>query len=290
MGLVEFKSWLAKGDYRVADLNDAGGLTLHVPNRTPMVESYSYDFARFTCAACESTRGIGADIEFPRATAWASIRLYYSAFFAAHAILRYLGVSCSQVDNEQATKVTKYANTIYEIEGRMQAGFYSATFSPGSSDIVMVKFSESHKDTWKCFKSALAVLRERVLAGNGLTAEKLRISSLIEDLLSAISLDGATGGNWLSVYRNAVNYRQAYEAWYPYKKTSLEYSDISKFTDGWRSDFNCSAALQEDDRRVKFFGACAVILFLMRQLALDLKDHSSRSSIHCTRTARLLKA
>ena len=187
-GQVEFKGWLAKGDYRISEIGSAGGVVLHVPNKSPLVESLSFDLARFACAACESTRGLEEDEQFPKATAWASIRLYYSAFFAAHAILRYFGTSCSQVDYEQSLKVTQFANSIYGIASRMQSGFYCARFNSVSSDLVMSKYSDSHKDTWKCFKELLGDVRQLVLDGTGLTTEKLKIAQLIEELVSACLL------------------------------------------------------------------------------------------------------
>lgn len=287
--MVEFKGWLAKGDYRVVDISNSSGLTLHVPNRSSLVESFSYDVARFVWAASESARGLGVDADFPKATAWAAIRLYYSAFFAAHAILRYFGVSCSQIDHDQSLKVNDFASSIYGIGNRMQSGFYSAKFISASSDVVMAKYSDSHKDTWKCFKEVLGDVCRLVMSGDGITAEKLTISQLIEDLSRAISVEGASAGNWLSQYRNAVNYRQAYDAWYPYKKTSVDFGSISKYTDGWRGGLNYSSALGESDKRIRFFGVCSVILMIMRILAADLVKNSPRCSIHATRTARIIE-
>lgn len=288
-GLVEFKGWLAKGDYRVSSISASGtSVDLHVPNRAPLVESFSYDFARFVCAACESTRGIEADGEFPKATAWAAIRFYYSAFFAAHAILRYFGVSCSQIDFEQSAKVNEFANSIYQIQNRMQSGFYAARFNSISSDVTLSKYGDSHKDTWRTFKDVIASVRDSVISGSGLASDKLKVSQLMDDLCQAISAEGASSGNWLSQYRNAINYRQAFDVWYPYKKTSIEFGAVAKYTAGWKGEVNPSLALYESDRRMRFFGVCAVIMCLMKSLAADLSKNSARSSIHSTRTARLI--
>lgn len=289
-GLVEFKGWLAKGEYRVASISGGSDLVLHAPNTAPLVESFSYDFARFSCAAWESTRGVAADRDFPKATAWASIATYYSAFFAAHALLRYFGVACAQVDHEQAFKVTRFAESIYSINNKMRPGFYLVSIDEESFDVTMTLLAESHKDTWKSFVQVLSKVRQKVLAGNGLLSEKLKLCALVDELVLALSSEGASAGNWLSMYRNAVNYRQAYEAWYPYKRTSVEFGAISKYIGGWRGGVQLNSALSEPDKRIRFFGACGVILSILHDLAQDVIKNSPKSSIHRTRTARLMVA
>ncbi|MEQ7417380.1 hypothetical protein ABQF04_17635 [Xanthomonas campestris pv. campestris] len=285
---TEFKSWLAQGDYRIEEIEASGDMRLHVTNSKSLVESLGYDHSRFACAAFESVRQILADPDFPRATAWAAIRMYYAAFFAAHSLMRAFGISCSQVDPEQASLVTSYA-TIYGIENRFGRGFYSAVWMSGDQSVTIKKLGESHKDTWKEFSSWLRVAEDRVSELPILSSVKIEIIDFISSLRSGLGGSGSAAGNWLSTFRNNVNYRHSYDAWFPYRKSSVRFDQVSRYVDGWhRPDFSPNIAFLEVDERTRFFGLCAAMLYFLRGVAQDVIENSDKSSIHNLQTARLI--
>lgn len=286
----EFKSWLAEGRYLITSIAANGSeIELYVPDHERLMESLGYDFSRFACASFESMREIQGNEDFPKATAWAGIKSYYSAFFAAHAIMRLFGVTCSQIESAQAVLVSKYAG-LYGISNKLSNGFYIGAFDPVSKNLKLEKLKDTHKDTWGAFSKRLNLLSIDILTVPGLSADKAEISSFLSAVSKALEGNGSSpGGGWLSAYRNNLNYKQDYNAWYPYNKSSVRFEQISRYSDGWHeSSFNAMLGLSESDERLRFYGACSAIVYLLGGLASDLSVMADKSSVHRIATNNLL--
>ncbi|MFU7259993.1 hypothetical protein ACM742_19790 [Pseudomonas aeruginosa] len=286
----EFKAWIASGKYQVTNIT-SDEVELYILDHDFLAESLGYDFARFTCAAVESLRNISEDIYFPKATAWAGIRSYYSSFFAAHATLRLFGTSCSQIEPQQASLLNRYASQIYGLNGKIPAGFYAGEFNSQKNTLKLKKLSETHKDTWTIFNKKLSELSQSILTVPGLTKSKQEISTFLSQLSTAITdQNKLSSGNWLSMYRNNLNYKQQYDAWFPYKKNSVKFKQLEKYINSWHSSkFNPNIGLLETDERLRFFGTCAAITHLLKGLSADLSSISPQKSIHRTTTEKLIK-
>lgn len=288
----EFKAWLASGRYQINHISEKGSeVELHVNDHEFLTESLGYDFCRFSCAAFESTRDIREDNNFPKATAWAGIRAYYAAFFAAHAILRLFGVSCSQIEASQALTLNKYATNIYDISNKISSGFFMGIFNPTTSLVTLNKLNDTHKDTWTTFDAKLEELSRSVLSVQGVSNEKAEVSAFLTALSNSLKNSGKfTSGNWLSVFRNNLNYKHDYEAWYPYKKASIRFDQANRYLSNCLTkDFNPNFGLLEPDERLRFFGTCSAIIHLLSQLSNDLSTISLKGSIHKTLTAKLIE-
>lgn len=285
--LCDFKSWIAQGKYKVASISQLGDIDLDVTDHDALLESLGYDFSRFACASFESMEGIVGNNDFPKATAWAGIASYYSAFFGAHAILRYFGSSCSQIEPAQASLLTKYAS-IYNISTRASSGFYIADYSPSAKLLQLKKLNDTHKDTWQKFNEKLKELSSAILQVPGLSQETKEVSAFLVNISDSISSSGRfSSGNWLSSFRNDLNYKQEYEAWYPYKKSSVKFNQIKGYLNDWSSDkFNPELGLLEKDDRLRFFGTCSAIVYLANGIAKDLAATADKRSIHRNRTGR----
>lgn len=287
--LSDFKSWIANGKYQVVDISASGDITLHILDHEFFNETLGYDFSRFSCAAFESMLDSVDDIKFPKATAWPSIKAYYASFFSAHAILRLFGVSCSQVEPAQAALLSKYA-TLYGIANKAQAGFYVARFSSSTNELTLKKMKDTHGDTWATFNKQLISLSGDILLVPGISQNKTDTSVFLTKLSDSLCGGGRfASGNWPSFYRNNLNYKHDYQAWYPYHKTSIELKKIKPYLTGWSSnDFNPNIGLLEQDERLRFFGTCSAILHLLMSLSSDFSSIAEKGSIHITRTSKLL--
>lgn len=288
----EFKAWIASGRYQITGISNTNDeIDLYILDHDFLAESLGYDFSRFTCAAFESLRNIKEDGTFPKATAWAGIRSYYSSFFAAHAILRLFGISCSQIEPQQASMINKHATSIYGLSGRISSGFYSGEFDSKNNVLKLKKLSDTHKDTWSIFNAKINELSHSILSVPGLSKDKQEISNFLTGLSTSITDQNRAGsGNWLSMYRNNLNYKQHYEAWFPYKKASIKFKQLEKYINLWQApDFNPNLGLMEPDERLRFFGTCAAIIYLLSGLSTDLSAIAKKGSIHKTTTEKLVK-
>jgi len=194
----EFKSWVAKGNYNVNSIGGNGEIELFVSDYYSLKESIGYDFSRFACAAYESVKEIRQDSDLSKATAWAAIRCYYAAFFAAHAILRYFGMVCTQLDNDQARLLSKYAS-LYGVSNKAQPGFYEGIYDDNFKIIKLRKLSDTHKDTWACFDRKLKNISQLVLSSSRVSSEKNEIATLLDDVSNSIEDGGRLAQGIISI-------------------------------------------------------------------------------------------
>ena len=96
--IYTFKGWLSDGRF-VTNLIKGGNKAVFVPiDPAELIASFARDVDNMAIASFETMYGIENPNELPQSTAWALIRAYYSAFFAAHSILRIFGISIANLD------------------------------------------------------------------------------------------------------------------------------------------------------------------------------------------------
>src|SRR5690349_5535781 len=99
--------WIRDEDFQIYSPIQPTVFTLAVADASPLVIAYAGDLNRFATASIESAVSIARIGNLSRSTAWAIIKSYYSAFFAAHSILRMLGVAVSRLDGHQVQSINK---------------------------------------------------------------------------------------------------------------------------------------------------------------------------------------
>lgn len=220
----DLKAWLANGNYLISQpliqsvKKRATAFDLVFQHPDDLYASLANDCNRFCQAAIESMWSMNKVNKLPKSTGWASVQMYYSAFFAAHAILRIFGRSCTQFDAVHVDKVYDIAKatSMHGGVGCIEQGFYSSIVI--NSEIKFRKQKDSHADTWACFSELLTWLIDNIKnQTTGLGKNKDAAFTMISNLKSAIHRSGASKGNWLSQVRNRINYQHSHGVWYPYK-------------------------------------------------------------------------
>jgi hypothetical protein len=104
-------------------------------------------------AAIESVSGIKPEQCLGKSGAWGIIRAYYSSFFAAHAIMRMFGVSCTQLESTHVNHIYNYAKAVglHGTLNKIESGFYEIKIDKAFDHIEFNKFSDPHADTWGTF-------------------------------------------------------------------------------------------------------------------------------------------
>lgn len=108
--LSDFSSWLNSQKYQVYAPIANDRFVLHFTTPEQLLAAIASDCNRLAIATFESIASVHRNPLLPKSTGWQVIQTYYSAFFAAHTILRILGVSCTQVDTSSAKLVFKIAD------------------------------------------------------------------------------------------------------------------------------------------------------------------------------------
>lgn len=220
---ADLKAWLASGRYLLehplaATANGrAAEFKLRFQEPQFLFAALANDCNRFSQASIETMWCIGKVEKLPKSTSWASIQMYYSAFFAAHAILRLFGRACTQLDNThvdmvyQVAQATQMDNNVSSVEN----GFYISIIE--NDCVEYKKLKESHADTWLSFNNLLNWIINNLSSTSGLGKHKSNAIDIISDLKASLTRSGASKGNWPSMLRNRINYQQSHGVWYPYK-------------------------------------------------------------------------
>lgn len=237
----DLKAWVANRNYLVAENlvpltnNKASTFKLRFKKTETLYVSFANDCNRFAQAAIESMWSIAKVDKLPKSTGWATVQMYYSAFFAAHAILRIYGRACVQLEKNHVDIVLGIAGISYydsSVNG-IENGFYFASIL--NDEIEFSKIKESHADTWASFSKLLMWLIDNIPKTTGLGVHKSEALTLISNIKAALHISGATKGNWPSQIRNKINYQHTHGVWYPYK-SAIHDSEMILRNNEWLKD------------------------------------------------------
>lgn len=253
-------AWTRSGSYGISIAPSAGGFQLDpvMPN-VGLGEAFACEVRRFSLAAFETCLRNERAPGLRRALAWPMISNYYAAYFSAHAICRMFGRSVSHLDASIAADVGRVASSYVGGTHNVPSGLYAVSYDGPTGVMRYLHFGGvggSHEALWKVFLTLLDELQGRVLQGGPNTIEVQATATYLGEIARRLKSKGANGGNWLSVLRNEVNYRQLYGIWYPYSvpDASAEVVDrrmrewLRERTDwssvvGRNTELNCAADL-----------------------------------------------
>ena len=195
--------------------------------------SMANDCNRFAQAAIESMWTINKNEALPRSAGWTTVKMYYASFYAAHAILRLYGQSCSQYEKEHIDKVFEVAKatSMNHDVSCIEQGFYLSCIDKQKKEVSYSKLKDSHADTWYSFSSLLDTLMSEIPSQTtGLSDYKDNAFTMLSNLKQALVRPNAYRGNWLSQIRNKIHYQHTYGAWFPYNGASHDPDDINRNT------------------------------------------------------------
>ncbi|WAG06507.1 hypothetical protein NRZ30_15710 [Aeromonas jandaei] len=268
---TDLKAWLANGYYlinnplKAFDKGKAKEFELVFQQTEHLYAALANDCNRFAQAAIESMWCVGQIDKLPKSTGWATVQMYYSAFFAVHAILRIFGRACTQLEDSHVRKVIQIASAT-NMGGdatKIESGFYISIIN--GSKIEYKKLQDSHADTWWSFSNLLTWILNELPNTTGLGEHKVKAAELISDIKSAISKSGASKGNWPSQIRNKINYQHSHGVWYPYKSALHVHEQILRNAEWLKNPESFDLNVRTND--VQFlFNLTNSILSLMYQL------------------------
>ena len=84
----DIRGWIATQNFSISTDIGPGNFELDVNDWSQIDRALGIESNRFGVGVIESVDGIRRDPNLPRSLAWQIVRAYYSAFYAAHALLR----------------------------------------------------------------------------------------------------------------------------------------------------------------------------------------------------------
>jgi hypothetical protein len=275
-GPGSFKDWLLADKFASASVSSRQSFELLVHSEEELFGFIAHDINRFATACFESVGSITSRTIHSRATAWPLIQLYYAAFFGAHAILRVFGYMCTQLDQSHVNAISHAAFLgSRNPAGSLDSGFYSVTYSSSTRTLQANCMRDSHADTWKSFFEFLKWLSSAVSATSSTSAVKADAAKILDSLADALSRNNCQRGNWLSQFRNQVNYHQKHGVWYPYNKKNYTITELWRCVGKWHTEKPSFDLNLRRSEIVLFLEAATLILWMCRRVMLDLNATKS---------------
>ncbi|MBF0889607.1 hypothetical protein [Gluconobacter cadivus] len=256
-----FKNWVIGGAY-VPQSSTSGNLLLERVSVEAFTRAVSFDYDRFALAAHESRIVALSEREKFGAVGWPILKQYYSAFFAAHAVMRSRGAGVVRIDAVQAQAITATMRVYLGDDVRFSSGTYYYFITKGKNDATgetTVNFSPLkdgkgvHESFWHTFVNYIELEATR--------AAQLGLSDNQDFVAYSLKLkQSIMSGNtvWISKIRNEINYQHDYQSWMPISKKSISKKAIPSTSDDYRSYVRLDVTKSENPIK-SFFCLCCYI-------------------------------
>lgn len=194
---------------------------LEAYSEAELYATFTPDFQRFSFSSFETFSLAGLEVDKCLSTGWPLLKLYYSAFFAAHALTRATGNGHVNLNGRTVKSVNDYISILGGTEV-LHSGSYKVSIKEETSSVFLILEPSNegngvHDSFWRYFCSYLDGL-----ANDAVSDALPSASSFVRETsaLKACINDSDAHGVWFSATRNAINYRHEFDCWLPNDKRS----------------------------------------------------------------------
>ena len=272
---------------------EATGTSLHLDYRDPQLtgEVFATDASRLASAAFQTILTVERDGDEADLLAWRLIRLYYSAFYAAHALLRYLGRAYVYLPARLSRSISDMA-PIYGVSlpFALTAGQYEAVLASGTIQLIQPPATRPtpHEGFWRVFGLEVGRLGSEILNGPLPSREAQSATGKLVELRAILNRTSGAD-NWLCFVRNELQYRHRMGVWFPLRPRRAACEDIDRRLLRWNRDPMLLLSGERSDIG-DFVSACVFLLALCRGTTIRIEDRSpARRSFVAFGPLRLLR-
>jgi hypothetical protein len=262
-------------------------ITLDFREPSLIVEALAADFCRFAQAAFQTISQVPAEIVARDRVAWSLIKIYYSAFYAGHALLRMFGESCSYFERQHTGRLIELGTALgRERSFKIESGLYRCILNEGATALKCIHARGPaggvHEAFWGLFGAKVKALSASVLTGGLVPADAQDVFRQI-DALGEI-LGRRAGSSWLTAIRNEIQYRHHHSVWFPERVRMADRRSLSRLVADWQRDpMAIDLGIRRQGLLAEFAASCVFIVALCHAMLIWLADHSaagSRSFVH----------
>jgi hypothetical protein len=245
-------------------------------------------FAAASLESMETVRTRWVDAEDLDGLGCRLVALYYSAFYAAHAVLRFLGISLTNVTDWKGVQNSfiNYFATPAMPKLSLRSGYHRIVLSSDKKSVEIFDADASsnngsHGVTWKAFKAVV----DSVYSNNYLNTEQQKnaAAEYVGSIATPLTLE--PGGHslpwpWMSPVRNQINYRLPEVIWGVPKKriTPSKNKDISGLIKNPSNSkiIECATSV---DYSVRFAASCVYAISILGSLINDMEQRADSKKV-----------
>lgn len=249
------------------------------------------DCGRFSSAAFQTAAAVGNEMETRDGFPWSLVKMYYAAFYAAHALLRAFGEGCSFFYKQHTDHLAAMAQVFgVSPSFRIDAGLYHCALSNDSTVVSYVKASGqsggAHEAFWLAFGKKLKAVSEDVLKGRLTTKDAQAVFAKLDELVQVLARK--SGYSWLSGVRNDLQYRLQHKVWFPERVRSQARDGLCRLAGQWvRDPMDVDIQVSQWDLLGDFVGACTFLIALCRDIIDRIGGRSSQGQNSFARSGPL---
>lgn len=223
------RSWILEGSNVPSGRYTRRLAELSVADSAGLTAALVHDFVSLSSAAFESAARAHQGDGDERGCAWQVVAYYYSAYFAANALMRLSGFASTNLDAENCAELNEFASLCgvggFDDASKLVPGVHFVAFDRASTPTLKIQAMNGvkggvHIQFWAAFMMFIAALKNALLASQLPAIDKKAARAQLDNLSKALTRSGKNNGNWLSEIRNGVNYRFENGVWYPYGPSS----------------------------------------------------------------------
>jgi len=219
-----FRSWLLTGAYQPKVSTTSPVVVLEITDTAKLIRHVAFDYERFSLSSMESFAVAYSERVGHNLAGWPLLKLYYSAFFASHAIMRSQGSGVVKIEKSQAQYLNSILSILYPEFTMVSPGMYLYnTVTSKDTGLFTVRLEATPKDSggvhegfWRHFCNFLQ--DAAIDAGQKGAANATEFVAGVDEICGAIRNDGANSGIWFSSIRNEINYQHKYDVWFPVRR------------------------------------------------------------------------
>jgi hypothetical protein len=243
---------------------------------------FAADACRFASASFASISKVSAEMEDKTTAPWALIKLYYSAFYAGHSIIRLLGQSCSYLDSNHVQHLRRLTTALGLAPNFViDAGMYHFVMNNAQTGFALSRATGrvggAHESFWKVFGIFLEEITEQVLLGRLAPREAREVFLKLEGWRQILQRQGAiASSSWLSAVRNEIQYKLAHKLWPPAALNKRSRTSLARIVMQWERDpMNLDLGDVSQGDLQQFVVACTFTVTLCRVLLARIAERSS---------------
>lgn len=260
-------------------------ISLSFPAFTDVTHAVVTDCRRLSVSWLQSTLECWPDVDDKLSIPWRLVRLYYSAFYASHVVVRLLGRACCWLE---ATHLARIADVHRAVTGaslpfRVEPGSYLCAVDHPGSQFTLSRIAAgnrgAHEALWAAMEIAVRDRTPTILSGTVPTRDAHLVIAKLDEFRALATQNGSNA--WLSKVRNAIQYRMEHSVWHPTQVGARERRELAKLVGAWRGDpMNLDlAAIRARPLLMQFAAACTFLIALCRAL-LSRIDQASLDRQH----------